>query len=90
MVIILTIQTGDVSCACNVSFIFLKHINSVDLQRFHPEISCIPFDNATNFGHKKQTFVTQDWAPSVKHTKLHHFNNGVGCGYDCRLNINQH
>ena len=41
---------------CNVSFHFLKLINTlvvqVDLQRFPPEIQCIPFDNATNAGHK--------------------------------------
>ena len=42
----------------NVSFHFLKLINTLvvqgDLQIFRPEFrfSCIPFDNATNAGHK--------------------------------------
>ena len=44
----------------NVSFHFLKLINTlvvqVDLQRFRPEFTCIPFANATNAGQKTTVY----------------------------------
>ena len=71
----------------NVSFHFLKLINTLVVlvsrsTNISSRISCIPFDNATNVGHKKQPFMTL--RDTHAHTKLCHFNNGVCCGYDSK------
>ena len=69
---------------CNVSFLFLKLINTlvvqVDLQRFRPEFCAFHSIMRRMLAKKNQPFMTL----RDTHTKLCHFNNGVCYGYDSK------